>query len=83
MSAYLTYFVENIISTDNFTFQIILYYDIPLKNMICQKFEPNSVKLSELFIDKDRNQQQALEHVVNMDKRTKRELVEYLLYDAR
>ncbi|KAH1011289.1 hypothetical protein HUJ04_000695 [Dendroctonus ponderosae] len=62
---------------------IILYYDIPLKHMVCKKFEPNAAKLSELFVDKDRNQQQALEHVVNMDKRTKRELVEYLLYDAR
>lgn len=62
---------------------IILYYDIPFRDLICKKFEPDVEKLSELFIDKNRTREQASELVKSMDKKTKRELVEYLLYDAR
>ncbi|CAG9768159.1 unnamed protein product [Ceutorhynchus assimilis] len=60
---------------------IIIYYDIPLKNLICKKFEPDEATLSQLFVDKSRNPEQALEYVKNMDKKSKAELVSSLLYD--
>lgn len=62
---------------------VIIYYDIPLRDLICTKFEPDLEKLSELFISKDRNQEEALEYVKNMDKKTRRDLIEYLLYNVR
>ncbi|XP_050302209.1 KICSTOR complex protein ITFG2-like isoform X2 [Anthonomus grandis grandis] len=62
---------------------IIIYYDIPLKDLICKKFEPELAKLSELYISKDKTKEEALKHVQNMDNKTRRELVEYLLYNAK
>ncbi|XP_060520130.1 KICSTOR complex protein ITFG2-like [Cylas formicarius] len=62
---------------------VIIYYDIPLKDLICKKFEPDLVKLSQLFINEDRDADQALQYVKAMDKKTKRELVEYLLYHVK
>ncbi|KAJ8952025.1 hypothetical protein NQ318_023466 [Aromia moschata] len=62
--------------------KIILYYDIPLKELICKKFEPDLEKLSELFIEEGRKPEEALEIVKNIDKKTRKELVEYLLYNV-
>ncbi|KAJ8982298.1 hypothetical protein NQ317_001158 [Molorchus minor] len=59
---------------------IILYYDIPLKDLICKKFEPDIEKLSELFMDEGRKPEEAMDIVRNMDKKTKQELVDCLLY---
>ncbi|KAG5894209.1 hypothetical protein JTB14_038379 [Gonioctena quinquepunctata] len=61
---------------------IIIYYDIPLKELTCRKFEPDLEKLSELFVDSDRNQKGALDLVKNMSKKTKKELIGYLLYNT-
>ncbi|XP_072398636.1 KICSTOR complex protein ITFG2-like [Diabrotica undecimpunctata] len=60
---------------------IVVYYDLPLKELICKKFEPDVVKLSELFIGDGREPEQALEYVKNMDKKTRRDLVEHLMYN--
>lgn len=48
--------------------------------MVIKKYEPDLESLSKLFIDETRNEEQALEFVQNMDKKTKRDLIEYLLY---
>lgn len=63
--------------------QIILYFDIPLKEFICKKFEPDPEKLSELFLEEGRSPEEAMKIVMNMDKKTKRDLVEYLLYNVK
>lgn len=62
--------------------KIILYYDIPLKEMICKRFEPDVQVVSELFVNEDRTKEEAVEYVKKMDKKMKRELVEYLLYGS-
>ncbi|CAH1187678.1 unnamed protein product [Phyllotreta striolata] len=59
---------------------IIVYYDLALRELTCRKFEPDLVKLSELFADKERSPEEALEHVRTLDRKSKRELVECLLY---
>ncbi|XP_066154024.1 KICSTOR complex protein ITFG2-like [Euwallacea fornicatus] len=62
---------------------VILYYDIPVRDLICKRFEPDLVKLSELFVDKENDREKALEQVKNLDKKTRRDLIEYLLYEAK
>lgn len=61
---------------------IIIYYDLALKELTCKKFEPDLLKLSELFINDDRTPEESMEYVKNLDKKSKRELVEYLLYSS-
>ncbi|CAH0547712.1 unnamed protein product [Brassicogethes aeneus] len=62
---------------------IILYYDIPIKDIMCKKFEPNVEKLSELFIEEKGSKENAEEHIKSLDKKTRKELVEYLLYNVK
>lgn len=63
--------------------KVIIYYDIPLKEMICKRFEPDLDVLSEFFVNDTRNKEESLEYVRNMDRKTKKELVEYLLYNVK
>ncbi|KAK4873271.1 hypothetical protein RN001_015300 [Aquatica leii] len=51
--------------------KIYLYYDIPLKKMLCQKFEPDLSKLKDVLVDE------------NLDQKSKNELVEFLLYGVK
>ncbi|CAH1991108.1 unnamed protein product [Acanthoscelides obtectus] len=60
--------------------KIIIFYDIPIKDLNCKKFEPNFDKLVEILIRKGDTREEAKEKIRNMDKKTKKELVEYLLY---
>ncbi|KAL1502311.1 hypothetical protein ABEB36_007476 [Hypothenemus hampei] len=62
--------------------RVIIYYDIPLKHLICKKFEPDLVELSKLFVDKNTDSEQAIECMRRLDKKSKKNLVEYLLYEA-
>lgn len=57
-------------------FQIYLYYDIPLKEIISNRFKPCLTNLKELFAD------EFLEND-KFDKNCQRELVEYLLYGVK
>ncbi|XP_076264137.1 KICSTOR complex protein ITFG2-like [Rhynchophorus ferrugineus] len=61
---------------------VIIYYDIPLKDLICKRFEPDYHRLSELFVNSNRNKEQALEYVQNLDKKSRKDLIEYLLYNS-
>nr|CAH7722893.1 unnamed protein product [Callosobruchus chinensis] len=60
--------------------KIIMYYDIPIKDLNCKKFEPNFDKLAEVLVRKGDTLEEARQKIKNMDKKTKKELVEYLLY---
>ncbi|XP_023015849.2 KICSTOR complex protein ITFG2 [Leptinotarsa decemlineata] len=61
---------------------IVIYYDLPLRELTCKKFEPDPEKLSELFVDGSRSKNDALELVKNMSKKAKKELVGYILYNT-
>ncbi|CAG9824272.1 unnamed protein product [Phaedon cochleariae] len=66
----------------NFKNTIAVYYDLPLKELTCKKFEPDPEKLSKLFVGDDVSAEKALEIVKTMDRKTKKELVEHLLYNV-
>ncbi|KAK9720116.1 Integrin-alpha FG-GAP repeat-containing protein 2 [Popillia japonica] len=59
--------------------KILLYFDIPLKRMVSKKFEPFLPKLSDVIEPEDDkvDKQQFLD---NLDKDSKKDLVQYLLY---
>lgn len=66
----------------NFKNTVIIYYDLPIKELTCTTFVPDLVKLSELFRKDDQNPEESLEFVENLDKKQRRQLVEYLLYNV-
>lgn len=53
--------------------QILLYYNIPLKYMTCRQFELDPKILSDLLGDD-------LDKIDLNDTKTKREIMEFLLY---
>lgn len=59
-----------------------MYYDIPLTDLVCKKFEPDLEQLSRLFISKRVSKQKALKIVKSMDKKAIKDLVEYVLYNV-
>ncbi|KRT82058.1 hypothetical protein AMK59_4701, partial [Oryctes borbonicus] len=59
--------------------KILLYFDIPLKHMVSKKFEPLLPKLAGAIEDVE-DKEQFLE---NMDKDSKKDLVQYLLYGLK
>ncbi|XP_057661864.1 KICSTOR complex protein ITFG2-like isoform X3 [Diorhabda carinulata] len=66
----------------NFKNTVIIYYDLPIKELTCTTFVPDLVKMSEIFRRDDQNPEEALEIVENFDRKQRRELVEYLLYNV-
>lgn len=62
------------------SFQILLYFDIPLKHMLSKKFEPSLSKLADVIDGDGEDKQQFLD---GMDKQSKKELVRYLLYGVK
>jgi len=59
-----------------------VYYDIPLTDLVCKKFEPDLEQLSRLFISKRVSKQKALKIVKSMDKKAIKDVVEYVLYNV-
>lgn len=64
-------------------FQVLLYYDIPLKELMCKKYEPNLEILSKFFTKDGKSEEEAMEIVKNMDKKRKNQLIQYLLYNVK
>lgn len=61
--------------------RVLLYYDIPLKEMVLKRFEPDLERLSELLVKgDDEKAERKKSEIRNMDRVQKKELVEYLLY---
>lgn len=61
--------------------KVLLYYDIPLKEMVLKRFEPDMVKLSAILVKGDGEEaERKREEIKNFDRVKKRELVEVLLY---
>lgn len=59
-----------------------MYYDIPLTDLVCKRFEPDLEQLSRLFISKTVPKRKALKIVKSMDKKAIKDLVEYVLYNV-
>lgn len=59
-----------------------MYYDIPLPDLVCKRFEPDLEQLSRLFISKTVSKKKALGIVKSMDKKAIKDLVEYVLYNV-
>lgn len=59
-----------------------MYYDIPLTELICTRFEPDLEVLSRVFISETVTKEQALEIVKNMDRKALKDLVEYVMYNV-
>lgn len=61
--------------------KVLLYYDIPLKEMVLKRFEPDMEKLSELLVKGEGEVvERERERIKNLDRVKRRELVEFLLY---
>lgn len=61
--------------------KVLLYYDIPLKEMVLKRFEPDMMKLGNLLIrGNDKESQSKREEIRSLDRRQRKELVEFLLY---
>lgn len=59
-----------------------MYYDIPLTDLVCKRFEPDLEELSRLFISETVTKEEALEIVKSMDRKAIKDLVEYVMYDV-
>lgn len=57
----------------NLLFQILLYYDITLKQLTCEKFDPEK---SSINFDEVQNK------ISSLKQKTRREVIESLLYDV-
>lgn len=61
--------------------KVLLYYDIPLKEMVLKRFEPDMVKLSRLLVKGEGEEaEMKREKIRNLDRVQRRELVEHILY---
>lgn len=59
--------------------QVIIYYDIPLKDLNCRKFEPD---LSLLEVKLEEIEEETAEKLKQLNKNAKKPLVSYLLYNV-
>ncbi|XP_044269224.1 KICSTOR complex protein ITFG2-like [Tribolium madens] len=62
---------------------VIIYYDIPLKELKCKKYEPSLDLLRELYMKDGRTEEEAQEMVKNLDKKKKNQLIHRLLYNVK
>lgn len=61
--------------------KILLYYDVPLKEMVLKRFEPDMETLSGLLVTGEgEDAERKREKVKSLDRVQRKELVEYLLY---
>lgn len=61
--------------------KVLLYYDIPLKEMVLKRFEPDMLKLSSLLVKGDDEEAvKKRNDIQNWDRTKRREMVELLLY---
>ncbi|XP_044750149.1 KICSTOR complex protein ITFG2 isoform X1 [Coccinella septempunctata] len=58
---------------------VIIYYDIPLKDLNCRKFEPDLSLLAEKL---ENEEQTTKKKIKDLSKNTKKSLVSYLLYNS-
>lgn len=68
-----------------FSAQVLIYYDIPLTELMCKRFEPDVEVLGGLFTGcaHIKTDAEAIDCVKNLDKRTRSNLVKFLLYDVK
>ncbi|RZC32335.1 integrin-alpha FG-GAP repeat-containing protein 2-like, partial [Asbolus verrucosus] len=62
---------------------VILYYDIPLKELKCKKYEPDLDTLCEMYVKTGKTREEAMDFVKNLDRKTKNHLIQYLLYNVK
>lgn len=61
--------------------KVLLYCDIPLKEMVLKRFEPDMKRLSELLVKEEGEEaENKRREIRNMDRLQRKELVEFLLY---
>jgi hypothetical protein len=62
---------------------VILYYDIPLTELKCRKYEPALELLSEVYVKAGKTQDKAMDTVKNLDKKNRNYLIQHLLYNVK
>jgi hypothetical protein len=62
---------------------VILYYDIPLTELKCRKYEPALELLSEVYVKAGKTEDEAMDIVKNLDKKTRNYLIQHLLYNVK
>ncbi|XP_017774191.1 PREDICTED: integrin-alpha FG-GAP repeat-containing protein 2-like [Nicrophorus vespilloides] len=59
---------------------VLLYYDIPLKEMICRKFTVDLERIKDVFASENAEERDTMVATLSNNENDKRRLVEYLLY---
>lgn len=61
--------------------KVLLYYDVPLKEMVLKRFEPDMEKLGALLVRGGGEEaEKRRREIRNLDRMQRKELVEFLLY---